>query len=517
MSAQPATARPRGRRLTAGVALAALLTVLATGPFALFTTGYAQDIALRGLYLAVLCGTWSFLSGVAGQFSFAHAAIGGLAGYAGAIWSAQLADAGWVAGWAPSIAVGTLAGTLVAMLLGLLLQRLAGSYLALFTIAFAEVARLVVVAESQVTGGRLSLAVRPQLPGSGAAHYYIMLALLVAVLALVAWLLRTRVGLNLQAMREDAEAAAAMGVNVRAHKLLALSLAGALAALGGSVYFHTVDRLAPENLDLLLMSQVIAFTVIGGLERPLAAAASGLLLTLLLENLRTIDLDANQVLLLALALAVIPLAVAAVRVWRALRRHGRGPLLTAAAAAWPWALPGLLLAAWWLHAPAPLPAGGAAGGVGWLTLVVAVGLLVRAGSVARRRVPQAGGASAAVLVAACGLLAGGKLYTFLEVDLELGVWRLAVFGALLALTLRFAPNGLFTPLLDFFAGRGALRALAVAHRNQPEPGAGAAEEPPGPAEEAGEGGRDAVPTGAPVPPSGDAAERAGDRSGEVRQ
>lgn len=479
MPAQSSTRRllpfrlPTRRPLLGVAALAALLVLLAAGPLVLFTTGYALDIALRGMYMAMLAGTWSFLSGVAGQFSFAHAAIGGLGGYAGAVWSAQLAGqpgvAGRVSGWAPSIAVGTLFGTAVGVLLGLLLRRLAGSYLALFTIACAEVARLVVVAESQLTGGRLSLAVRPQLPGSDTAHYYVMLGLLVAVLALVGGLLRTRVGLNLRAMREDAAAAAALGVNVHAHKLLALSLAAALAALAGSVYFHTVDRLAPENLDLLLMSQVIAFAVIGGLERPLAAAAAGLLLTLVLESLRAVRLDADGVLVLAFAVAAVPLVAAAGAIRRVLRRRGTAPLRAALAAGWVRAVPGVAALAWWLHAPAGWPRGG------WPILLAAALLLGWAASAARRASPAAGSAPAAVVTAACGVLVGGKLATYLYVNVQLGVWRLAVFGALLAVTLRFVPNGLFTPLIDAFTDRGKLRELAVRHRDTPRTaGAGAA-------------------------------------------
>ncbi|HZD71820.1 MAG TPA: branched-chain amino acid ABC transporter permease, partial [Actinomycetes bacterium] len=325
------------RQRAGGFLLAVILAALGAGPFLLFTTGYSLDIARLALYLAVLAATWSFLSGVAGQFSFAHVAIAGLGGYAGAIWSAKLAGSGWIGGAGPAIVVGTTFGTVVGVLLGLLLQRLAGAYLALFTIAFAEVARLVVVAESELTGGRLSLAVRPGLPGSDTVHYYVMLVLLVANLALLYALLRARVGLNVRAMREDVAAAAAMGVNVRGHKLFALSLAAALAALAGSVYFHTADRMAPEDLDLILMSQVIAYAVIGGLESPLASALAALVLSLVLENLREVHLDANQVLLLAVAVAAIPVAIAAMMVDRAVRRSGARPLLTAALGAAPWA------------------------------------------------------------------------------------------------------------------------------------------------------------------------------------
>lgn len=456
---------PHRQRLRTGqVLLALVLLVLAAGPQLFFTTGYALDIARLALYMAVLAASWSFLSGIAGQFSFAHVAIAGLGGYAGAIWSARLADAGWIAGWGPSIVVGTAFGAVVGALLGLLLQRLAGAYLALFTIAFAEVARLVVVAEIDLTGGRLSLPVRPGLPGTEVAHYYVMLGLLVATLVVVYAVIRSRVGLNLRAMREDATAATAMGVNVGAHKLFALALAAALAALAGSMYFHTTDRMAPENLDLILMSQVIAYAVIGGLESPLAASLAAVVASLVLENLRQVRLDANEILVLAFAIIAIPLAVAATLMWRAVQRHRWRPLLRTGLAGLPWAVPGFGAFAWWLHAP-PGAFGGAGVATGWLTLIAAGVLVVAAASAIGRRDPAARRAWTAVLVAIGALLLGGRLYLFLGIDTELGVWRLAVFGGLLALTLRFAPNGLLTPVLGYFAGSDRLRRLAVAHRD----------------------------------------------------
>ncbi|HZD70767.1 MAG TPA: hypothetical protein VFA45_18280, partial [Actinomycetes bacterium] len=102
-------------------------------------------------------------------------------------------------------------------------------------------------------------------------------------------------------------------------------------------------------------------------------------------------------------------------------------------------------------------------GSGWLGLGFAGALLLRAGSAGRRggAPPRTRQVVVAVLVALAALLVGGKLYSYLEIDAALGVWRLAVFGALLAGTLRFAPNGLFTPLLDYFAGRAELRAPAL--------------------------------------------------------
>lgn len=287
MTGERAVHNTLSARIGIGLVVGAL-GLLVVGPLVFFTTGYRIDIARFAFYVAALAVTWSFLAGVAGQFSFAHVAIAGLAAYAGAIWTLALRTSVPVLGnvWI-AIVVGTLFAALLGMLLGLLLGRLRGPYLALFTIAFAEIGRRVIVAESEITGGRNSLVV-PLLPGDARAHYYLMLAVLLGIVVLLTWLLGTRFGLFLRAMREDEDAACALGVGVLWLKVAAFALASALAGLTATIFFSTTGRISPEDLDLFLMSQVIAFAVIGGVESPLAAGAAAIVMSLLLESLRTI-------------------------------------------------------------------------------------------------------------------------------------------------------------------------------------------------------------------------------------
>jgi len=462
-------------RIGAGL-LGAVGVFFAVAPLAVFTTGYGLDVARLAFYLAILACTWSLLAGVAGQFSFAHVAIAGLAGYSGAIWSRRMfADLDWVAGAAGSIAVGTAFGLAVGTALGLLTLRLRGAYFALFTIAFAEVARLVIIAESDLTGGRLSMPVFPQLPGSDTAHYYALLGLLLATLAAVYVLLHSRIGLNLHAMREDPDAAEAMGVNVSALKLQVIAVTSLLVSFAGAVYFHTTPRMVPENLDLILMSQVIAFAIIGGLEHPLAAALSAVLLTFLMENLRTVSLAGRQIELLAMGL----IAAAMMNfLWPVLRGTGTGWLSVAGRHLVAWLAPGLLLAGWWLFAP--VAAGGYHSTAGWAVAGGAVALIVAGGAGLHRAdlSPAARRAAIALGLVPLAVLLAAKLIAVGQIHLQLGVWRLAVFGAVLVATLRFIPNGLFLPVFDYFTSRAALRTLAVRHRDHPGDGRPASEPEP---------------------------------------
>ncbi len=441
----------RRRRLGYSV-LAGMGVLVATAPFFVLTSGYRLDIFRLALYIAILAATWSLLAGVAGQFSFAHVALAGLGAYASAIWVRD------VSGALGTVYVGVLVGTtfsfLVGSLLGLLLLRLRAAYLALFTIAFAEIARLIVVAERDFTGGRLSLAVR-QLPGNELAHHYLILGLLVATLGSIYWLMTSKTGLFLRAMREDAEAAAAMGVNVVRLKLFVFSVTSAMIGFAATVYTHTTSRIAPERIDLLLMGEVIAVAVIGGIESPLAAAIGALAMFTILENLRQFSLsppavDALTVLVSLLTAALLWLVVRTVRRSPAEFSAGITRLVPWAGAATAGSTLGLYAGGWWR----------------WLLLAVGLAALARlvTGGYALSQTPDQERVVVMLAGAAVALAVLVRLVPVAEVSVDLGVWRFAVFGLVLMLTLRFARNGLVFPLLEYFAGRREARELTVAAR-----------------------------------------------------
>jgi branched-chain amino acid transport system permease protein len=251
-------------------------------------SGYQVDIARQALYAACLTATWSLLAGVAGQFSFGHVAIAGIAAYVGAIWGRELAGTPFGDAWIAT-AVGAVAALGLGAALGAILLRLRGAYLALFTLAFSEIARIVIATEVEVTGGNLSLAVG-QLPGDRTFHYELMVGTLVLVLVLIYLMMGSRVGLFLRAMREDADAAAAMAVNTTRLKVLVFSVVSLLLGFSASVYYHTTPRLTPQILDLLGMGLVVVYAVIGGMESPLAGAIAAVILVWLLDALRVVQL-----------------------------------------------------------------------------------------------------------------------------------------------------------------------------------------------------------------------------------
>ena len=116
-----------------------------------------------------------------------------------------------------------------------------------------------------------------------------MLGLLLAGMALMYWLAGSRFGLFVRSMREDEEAASAMGVNVVRYKVLIFVITSLIIGLAGAVFYHIVGIVTPNTMEILQMSLVIAMAVIGGMESLLGAAFGAFLSRVGLELLREIN------------------------------------------------------------------------------------------------------------------------------------------------------------------------------------------------------------------------------------
>jgi branched-chain amino acid transport system permease protein len=266
----------------AALALAALLAALAA-PLVL-PSNYAVNLATMILFTAFLGQAWNVAGGFAGQTSFGHVVFFGTGAYASTILQVTY-------GWNPWIAwmVAALAGGAVGVLIGVLSFRagLRGSYFALITLAFAEVFRI--LANSvEFTRGGLGILIKSA-PGLGnfqfrgaTGFYYVALALVTASLLLAFWLKRSRFGARLAAIRENEEAAKALGIDVFREKTICLAISGAMAGAGGTFYAQKYLYVDPsiaygveKSVEMLLVSMIGgAGTVFGPL---IGAVVLGLL------------------------------------------------------------------------------------------------------------------------------------------------------------------------------------------------------------------------------------------------
>lgn len=306
---------------------------------------YVMHILITGFFYAILAASWSMLSGYAGQFSFGHMGFMAIGAYTTGLfchyiylspeptelcaetqlfgqWLVVVNPIGVTSttltqdclrqaleAWGGSVEVtpmpvllgivlGAVMGAVAGFLVGMLVLRLRAAYLALFTLGFSEILKATISAEIDITRGQAGLEL-PPLYASGitlfGTHfgptdkippYYTMLALLLVCLVILGWLAHSRFGLFVRALREDQDAAAALGVNTTRYKVLVFTVTCSMAAAAGAVQGHYVQIITPNMLFLLQMSLVVAMAVIGGIENFVAAAIGAIILQVVLELLR---------------------------------------------------------------------------------------------------------------------------------------------------------------------------------------------------------------------------------------
>ncbi|NDF44249.1 MAG: branched-chain amino acid ABC transporter permease [Betaproteobacteria bacterium] len=215
-------------------------------PF-LTDSGVVLNFVMMSLYACLLAQAWNVLGGFGGQFSFGHALFFGVGAYIQVIAQVQ-------GGWSPWLAlpVAMLASAAVGAFVGALSFRygLKGSYFALVTLAFAEVFRILALSVSFTGAGvGLMLPLNESFSNmqftSRAGYVWLVLSLVTLALLVTAWLRHSRFGAYLQAVRDNEDAALAVGVNPFRIKLVAIVLSGALMGAGGAFYAQVFQYIDP--------------------------------------------------------------------------------------------------------------------------------------------------------------------------------------------------------------------------------------------------------------------------------
>ena len=211
----------------------------------------------------------------AGQLALAQAAFMGIAAYVSTILAI---NAHWPL--LATVAVAMLASTVVASLLAYPVRRLRGVFLAIATIGFGEIVR-VVANNLTITGGAEGISSIP----NDATTPVIYGALAAVGLALFA-LSRTKFALAVALVREDEHAARGVGVDVGMVRTLSLALGGAIAGLGGALYAHASFFITPTDFGFQRMEQILVWCVVGGVTSPLGAVLGATVLSILPEAIR---------------------------------------------------------------------------------------------------------------------------------------------------------------------------------------------------------------------------------------
>jgi branched-chain amino acid transport system permease protein len=266
-----------------GLAWLAGAAVLAA--LSLSLTGYHADLFRKLLLTATLAVGYNFQFGIAGQIAFSHYAFYGIGAYAITILSTRYGLP------LPLAALATVAiSAAIALAVAIPANRLEGFYIALATIAFAQLFVVICVQGGDFTGGPDGLFgfAAPAVMGirlAGAAYMLVVSLLFLATLALLVTLDRSWFGRACRAMRDDPEAAAAMGINVARTRIVVFTLTSTLAAVAGMAYAFADNFVNPYVFGLDAMFVLLFMVLIGGAGSHAGAVLGAAFLFLLPEQL----------------------------------------------------------------------------------------------------------------------------------------------------------------------------------------------------------------------------------------
>jgi branched-chain amino acid transport system permease protein len=274
-------------RATVGLAVLALLLIA----FPAFAGPYALSVATLILYFAYTGQAWNVMMGFAGQLSLGHSLYVGVGAYAAGALFFHYGIGPWAGLW-----LAMLLCVALGLVIGFLAFRfgISGVYFALLTIAFAEFTRIGFDHLDWLGGpGGMFLRVAQRdvwdlanFRGPPLMYYYAILFLTGAAFALCALLLKSRAGYYWQAIRENEEAAQALGINIFRWKMLAVALSAAMTSISGVFFAFYYNNLFPEQIFHISRSiEIILGPVIGGIGTLFGPILGAVVLTLLSDGI----------------------------------------------------------------------------------------------------------------------------------------------------------------------------------------------------------------------------------------
>lgn len=267
-------------------------------------------VTLAGLYVT-LSVSLNLINGITGQFSIGHAGFYMVGAYASLILSQEfykgnMPPLAWIF---VSMFGGAVAAGLTGLVVGLPSLRLKGDYLAIVTLGFGEIVRIIAINQRE-WGGSTGANIEPQ-----GQHIWLVWLLAVVCIAVCRNLLRTAHGLPFLAVREDEVAAQAMGVNLTKTKVTAFVIGSAFAGAAGSLFAHANGFLSPELFRMEVSFLILTMVVLGGTGSITGATFAALLLFAIPELSRIIEVSVTLGSLMGVAIGVITV-VAFLRAYR---------------------------------------------------------------------------------------------------------------------------------------------------------------------------------------------------------
>jgi len=237
------------------------------------------------------------MCGYVRMFTIGHHALFGVGAYVSSLLAMKAGISPWL-----GLIIGGMSAAFLNFVIGLPCLRLrAAPYIAIATLSFAEICRLVCTNLTDLTRGELGLWGIPIFPditlpwigvisfagGAKIPYYYLILIIFIITMIIIYLGINSHIGLAFKAIGESQEAAESLGINITYHKLLAFMVSGFFAGVVGSFYAHYLLILTPSSIvSVYVMVDVVIYTFLGGLATFMGPVLGSLLLYVGLEHMR---------------------------------------------------------------------------------------------------------------------------------------------------------------------------------------------------------------------------------------
>ena len=262
--------------------VAAVITGLGADQMNLYYRGVIIDIGIA----IILAVSLNLINGHTGQFSLGHAGFMSVGAYVSAMitLAAQKSMGAEVLAWMflPALLVGGLVAALAGLLVGIPSLRLRGDYLAIVTLGFGEIIR-VIFQNVEAAGGASGLSGIPRM--TGLTWTFILAAIAVYV---VGCLVNSTYGRGFIAVHDDEGAASSMGLNPTRYKVTAFVIGAFFAGIAGGLFAHHKTTINPQVFDFMKSFDVVVMVILGGMGRTGGVILAAIILTLAPEFLRPV-------------------------------------------------------------------------------------------------------------------------------------------------------------------------------------------------------------------------------------
>ena len=278
-----------------------LLVILIVLPWVL-KNQYILHLIILVMMWAALGVSWNLLGGYTGQVSFGHAAFFGVGAYTACLLHTKLG----VSLWAGFFFAGV-AGALISIPVGAICLRLRGPYFALSVLALAEILRLITLHWKSFTEGAVGILLIIPVMGTKIESYYLILGLGILIMLTIAYILKRRMGFYFIAIREDEDAAEALGIFTTRYKLFSLIISAFFTGILGSFFANYTQFIDPYIVFAIgeVSIAMVLVVVLGGIGTFWGPAVGALVVVFLSEGFRSFFAQASLLVYGALIMIVI--------------------------------------------------------------------------------------------------------------------------------------------------------------------------------------------------------------------